>query len=65
MSDGSCTISIKKIKVLNGFSSEGFPKMKVHFISVVRNGRILTCSTIVDYNENLDSVCDELVKLFI
>jgi hypothetical protein len=63
--DNSCTISISKIKVLNGDIAEGFPKMKVHFTSVIRNGRILSCSTITDYNEDLDSICDELVKLFI
>jgi len=63
--DNSCIIKIKKIKIITGNTPEGNPHMKVWFIAVVRDGKIVSGSTIVDYDENINNISDKLARIFI
>ena len=65
MNKNSCIISISKIKVLNGLISEGFPKMKVYFLVETPSNKLVSCHTIINYNEDLSSISDELARIFI
>ena len=60
------TLSISKIKVLNGYISEGFPKLKVKYLLTI-NGTLIGCSQIINDppNRNWEDIEKILLKQYI
>ena len=64
----NCKLSISKIKVLDGFITDGFPKLKVHYLLAINN-RVIKCSQIIDDKDiafrNWDCIEKFLLKQYV